>query len=185
MFLIKSCNSIITDPIFITTHLNRTKSLSSNKNNGYLHYTPERVTDDYYSSFKEWCTVVCNKDHTLTLISRSEIPFFYDIAFCFCNGIVCIASHDEDYVEILYLWNSLRCLLLLLWLVVLRVLLMDLHIILKTMISKFSDLFVMEKMSQRLRPRFTHWVRIRGEGCVIGTRYWIYWGNASITLFIF
>ena len=41
----------------------------------------------------------------MTLISSSEIPFFNDCAFCFCNGMVCIASHDEDFIEILYLWN--------------------------------------------------------------------------------
>uniref|UniRef100_A0A2N9F2Z7 F-box domain-containing protein n=1 Tax=Fagus sylvatica TaxID=28930 RepID=A0A2N9F2Z7_FAGSY len=90
----KSWNSIITDPIFITSHLNRAKSLSNN-NNGYLLYTPK--TDE-----EELCTVVYNSDHTLTEISSFVIPFSDVCIAGFCNGIFCLNPY---YNEEIILWN--------------------------------------------------------------------------------
>ena len=90
----KSWNCIITDPIFITTHLNRAKSLSNN-NNGYLLYTPK--TDE-----EELCTVVYNSDHTLTEISSFVIPFSDVCIAGFCNGIFCLNPY---YNEEIILWN--------------------------------------------------------------------------------
>ncbi|KAF3949018.1 hypothetical protein CMV_025055 [Castanea mollissima] len=68
----KSCDSIITDPTFITKHLklnlNQSESLiSTNTHSGYLLYTT-KVKNSSPSS-KHLCTVVCNNDSTLTQIS--------------------------------------------------------------------------------------------------------------------
>ncbi|XP_075673260.1 F-box/kelch-repeat protein At3g23880-like [Castanea sativa] len=104
----KSCNSIITDPIFITKHLklnlNQSESsMSTNTHNGYLLYT----TMDSSSSSKELCTVVCNNDRTLTQVSRFEIPSFFDkyMIVGFCNGLFCLASRQKELCHIVYLWN--------------------------------------------------------------------------------
>ena len=89
----KPCNSIITNPIFIET----AKSLS--KNNGYLLCTPK--TKDF-SLCEELCTVVYNSDHTLTEISRFQIPFSYVRIAGFCNGMFCLRKY---LTNVLYLWN--------------------------------------------------------------------------------
>ena len=96
----KSCNSIITNPIFITTHLDRAKSLSHNKNNnGYLLYIP-RATNS--SLRNELCIDVCNSDHTVSHVSRFQIPFSLVRIFGFCNGIICLYSSLNHMI---YLWN--------------------------------------------------------------------------------
>ena len=96
----KSCNSIITNPIFITTHLDRAKSLShNNNNNGYLLYIP-RATNS--SLRNELCIDVCNSDHTVSHVSRFQIPFSLVRIFGFCNGIICLYSSLN---LIIYLWN--------------------------------------------------------------------------------
>ena len=60
----KACNSIITDPIFITTHIDRANSLSNNNNNyGYVIFL------DYRENL---CTVVYNSDRTLTHIGHKQ-----------------------------------------------------------------------------------------------------------------
>ena len=93
----KSWNSIITNPIFITIHLVRAKSLSnnnSNKNhNGFLLYI---------ESCKELRTVVCNSDRTLTQISTLKIPFSNIVIVDYCNGMFCLRNYQN---HILYLWN--------------------------------------------------------------------------------
>ncbi|KAF3955149.1 hypothetical protein CMV_019598 [Castanea mollissima] len=102
----KSWYSTITDPIFITKHLNlnnKAKSLSSNNNhNGCL----------LYDCNKQLCTAVCNGngngDPKLTLtsteVSRFQIPFsvnFYKISFC--NGMFLNYGYLRD--RMIYLWN--------------------------------------------------------------------------------
>ncbi|XP_075673160.1 F-box/kelch-repeat protein At3g23880-like [Castanea sativa] len=106
----KSCNSIITDPIFITKHLKLNldqseSSMSTNTHNGYLLYTTE--DKDSSSSYKELCTIVCNNDRTLTQVSRFEIPSFFDkyMIVGFCNGLFCLASREKELCHIIYLWN--------------------------------------------------------------------------------
>jgi F-box interacting protein len=90
----KSWNSIITSPDFITTHLNRPKSLSNNK--GYLLYVPK--SDNYYA--QNLCIDVYS-DRTLTHISRFQVPFSaYMVGFC--NGMFCLRNHRYN---VLYLWN--------------------------------------------------------------------------------
>ena len=106
----KSCNSIISDPTFISTHfnLNRTKSLTStNTNSGYLLYTPTVTEDHSSSTSKQLCTVVCNNDHTLIQVSKFEIPSIFDefSIVGFCNSVFCLASYDQDLNHIIYLWN--------------------------------------------------------------------------------
>ncbi|XP_075672521.1 F-box/kelch-repeat protein At3g23880-like [Castanea sativa] len=109
----KTCNSIISDPTFISTHfnlnLNLTKSLTStNTHSGYLLYTPTvTVTEDHSSSTsKQLCTVVCN-DPTLPPVSKFEIPPIFDefSIVGFCNSVFCLASYDQDLNHIIYLWN--------------------------------------------------------------------------------
>ena len=94
----KSWKSLITNPIFITTHfnfnLNRPKSLLSN-NNAYLLY----VATNYPSQL---CTVVCNRDRTLTQISRFQIPFSHVRIAAFCKGLFFLRNY---YNDVLYLWN--------------------------------------------------------------------------------
>ena len=89
----KSLNSTITSPSFITTHLNKIKSLPINNDdhNGFL----------VYSKLTELCTVVYNSDRILTEISKFKIPFSSrgSHVIGFCNGLFCIDNH------ILYLWN--------------------------------------------------------------------------------
>uniref|UniRef100_A0A2N9HHQ2 F-box associated domain-containing protein n=1 Tax=Fagus sylvatica TaxID=28930 RepID=A0A2N9HHQ2_FAGSY len=93
----KSWNSTITNPTFITTHLDKAKSLSSNK--GYLVYMGG--VDD-----RQLYTVVCNSDRTMTLISCHPLQNHYHDVFMvgFSNGIVCLESYEEDH-RIIYLWN--------------------------------------------------------------------------------
>uniref|UniRef100_A0A2N9GBQ0 F-box domain-containing protein n=1 Tax=Fagus sylvatica TaxID=28930 RepID=A0A2N9GBQ0_FAGSY len=85
----KSCNSIITNPIFIKTHLGRAN------NNGYLLYI-DRKNPPYR---RELCTVVYN---TLTEISRFQIPFSHLYIAGFCNGMFCFHNYRNN---VLYLWN--------------------------------------------------------------------------------
>ena len=93
----KSWNSIITNPIFITTHLDRVKKRANkNKNNGYLLFTPS-----IYSLHNTLHTVVCNSDNTFSLISSIEFPFKCRRITGFCNGMIyiyCVGS-------IIYLCN--------------------------------------------------------------------------------
>uniref|UniRef100_A0A2N9GJL4 F-box domain-containing protein n=2 Tax=Fagus sylvatica TaxID=28930 RepID=A0A2N9GJL4_FAGSY len=89
----KSLNTTITNPIFITAHLNQAKSSSSNNNhNGYLLYVLE----------SELCTAICNSDYTFTQISSFEMSFYtVDVLIDgYCNGIFCIRNNYE-----FYLWN--------------------------------------------------------------------------------
>ena len=90
----KSCNSIIINPIFSSTHLDRAKSLSNK--NGYLLYLDDASENPPYR--RELCMVVYN---TLTKISRFQIPFshvniagFYDGMFCLQNN-----RNNELYLE--------------------------------------------------------------------------------------
>ena len=81
----KSWNSTITGPTFITAHLDRAKSLSSN--NGYLVYMGG--VDD-----RQLYTVVCNSDRTMTLIfSHPFQNHYHDVLMVgFSNGMVCLES---------------------------------------------------------------------------------------------
>ena len=81
----KSWNSTITGPTFITAHLDRAKSLSSN--NGYLVYMGG--VDD-----RQLYTVVCNSDRTMTLIFSHPFQNHYDdvLMVGFSNGMVCLES---------------------------------------------------------------------------------------------
>jgi F-box interacting protein len=87
----KSCNSIITNPIFIKTHLDRAN------NNGYLLYIDHARKNPPYR--RELCTVVYN---TLTEISRFQIPFSHLHIAGFCNGMFCFRNYRNN---VLYLWN--------------------------------------------------------------------------------
>ncbi|KAK4581181.1 hypothetical protein RGQ29_024740 [Quercus rubra] len=103
-----SWNSTITNPIFITKHLDLASSLSDINNNGYLLFTPLRNYPDP-SSTQQWTTFVYNTNRTLTQISRFEIPF-PNLIIGFCNGVFCIAaknddSDEKDLTRSLYLWN--------------------------------------------------------------------------------
>ena len=101
----KSWNSKFISPVFITMHLNRAKSLSNKKNhNGYLLYMPAQKYT-YYLSREDLFTVVCNSDRTLTHMSTYQFPFSDKFMVGFCNGMFCYANDDEEYSEILYLWN--------------------------------------------------------------------------------
>ena len=90
----KTCNSIITNPIFITTqfNLNQAKSLSNNNNNnnGYVLYT---------TPSRQLCMVNCNSYSSLT---RFEIPFFDDCTVHFCNGMFCLHGFHKPPI---ILWN--------------------------------------------------------------------------------
>ena len=105
----KSCDSIITDPTFITKHLKlnlkQSESLKSTKtHSGYLLYTTKDKNSSSSSS-KQLCTAVCNNDRTLTQVSRFEIPSFFDecnIVAC-CNGLFCMADYGLSHI--IYLWN--------------------------------------------------------------------------------
>ncbi|KAK9987615.1 hypothetical protein SO802_027854 [Lithocarpus litseifolius] len=106
----KSCDSIITDPTFVTKHfklnLNQSESLvSTNTHTGYLLYTTK--DENSSPSSKHLCAVVCNSDSTLTQISRFEIPSLFEkySIVGFCNGLFCLASSDNDLNHIIYLWN--------------------------------------------------------------------------------
>ena len=103
-----SWNSTITNPIFITKHLDLASSLSDINNNGYLLFTPLRNYPDP-SSTQQWTTFVYNTNRTLTQISRFEIPF-PNLIIGFCNGVFCLAaknddSDEKDLTRSLYLWN--------------------------------------------------------------------------------
>ncbi|KAL4616411.1 hypothetical protein ACB092_07G197000 [Castanea dentata] len=106
----KSCDSIITDPTFITKHLklnlNQSESLvSTNTHSEYLLYTTK--VKNRSPSSKHLCAVVCNNDCTLTQISRFEIPSLFEkhSLVGFCNGLFCLASRRNDLNHIIYLWN--------------------------------------------------------------------------------
>ncbi|XP_050245406.1 F-box/kelch-repeat protein At3g23880-like [Quercus robur] len=96
----KSWYSTITDPIFITKHLNlqlnKAKSLSSNNNhNGFLLYTHD----------KQLYTAACNGGPTLTLteVSKFQIPFPVDHYMVdHCNGMFLIYGNRD---ALIYLWN--------------------------------------------------------------------------------
>ncbi|XP_050251454.1 F-box/kelch-repeat protein At3g06240-like isoform X3 [Quercus robur] len=95
----KSWNSIITDPIFITKHLNLNKAKSLSNNNGFLLYS------DYEEDGPKWKdlgTAVCNSDRTFTEISRFQIPFPAVNIVGFCNGMFCLDSYMDG---VIYLWN--------------------------------------------------------------------------------
>ena len=65
----KSCNSIITSPLFITTHFkfNKAKSLSNNNNhNGYLLY-------DSPSPSRELSTIIYNPSNARKIISKPKV----------------------------------------------------------------------------------------------------------------
>ncbi|XP_030924573.1 F-box/kelch-repeat protein At3g23880-like [Quercus lobata] len=104
----KSWYSTITNPIFITTHLNHNKAKESlsiddnNNNNGYLLYT--HVPKDF-SSRHELCTAVYNSDHTLTQISAFQIPFSGFNVASFCNGMFCLDCLTDHGDHIICLWN--------------------------------------------------------------------------------
>ena len=115
----KSCNSTITNPIFITTHfnLNKAKSLPNNNNhNGYLLYA-YKACNLPPNSYQEWCAVVCNTDRTFTEISKFKIPFSDARMIGYCNGILCfyIYRYENTYVKSrnysyrddykIFLWN--------------------------------------------------------------------------------
>ena len=91
----KSCNSIIINPIFSSTHLDRAKSLSNK--NGYLLYLDDASENPPYR--RELCTVFYN---TLTEISRFQIPFSHIGIFGFYDGMFCLHNYRKDE---LYLWN--------------------------------------------------------------------------------
>jgi F-box interacting protein len=97
----KYCNSIITDPIFITIHNDRANSLLShkNKNNGYLLYSAKRHN---HSSCNELYTFVYNKDRTLTEISSFQIPLSHTLIVDSCNGMFFLSNYRKN---LLYLWN--------------------------------------------------------------------------------
>ncbi|XP_050245379.1 F-box/kelch-repeat protein At3g06240-like isoform X8 [Quercus robur] len=99
----KSWNSIITDPIFITKHLNlnKAKSLSNNDNNGYLLYS-DYDEDGPGPRRKDLGTAVCNSDRTFTEISRFQIPFLWVSIVGFCNGMFCLNGYVD---RVIYLWN--------------------------------------------------------------------------------
>ncbi|XP_050242325.1 F-box protein At3g07870-like [Quercus robur] len=107
----QSWNSTITNPIFITKHLDLASSLSDINNYGYLLVTPLRNYPSLDpSSSQEWTTFVYNTNRTLTQISRFEIPFPINLIIGFCNGVFCLAAinddPDENYLRrSLYLWN--------------------------------------------------------------------------------
>ncbi|XP_050245375.1 F-box/kelch-repeat protein At3g06240-like isoform X4 [Quercus robur] len=101
----KSWNSIITDPIFITKHLNlnKAKSLSNNDNNGYLLYSDyDEDEDGPGPRRKDLGTAVCNSDRTFTEISRFQIPFLWVSIVGFCNGMFCLNGYVD---RVIYLWN--------------------------------------------------------------------------------
>jgi F-box interacting protein len=94
----KPWNSIITSPDFITTHMNRPKSLSNDK--GYLLYAPK--SEDCFNFYAQnLCIDVCNSDRTLTHISTFQLPFSA-LMVGFCNGLFCLRNMDN---KVLYLWN--------------------------------------------------------------------------------
>uniref|UniRef100_A0A7N2M1L9 F-box domain-containing protein n=1 Tax=Quercus lobata TaxID=97700 RepID=A0A7N2M1L9_QUELO len=92
--------SIITNPLFITAQLNRSKSLLPNNvnddHNGYLLCTSLAVYPHH-----ELSVFVRNSYRTFTQISGFEIPFSFDSFVGFCNGIYCFF---EIHYRI-YLWN--------------------------------------------------------------------------------
>ncbi|XP_050251456.1 F-box/kelch-repeat protein At3g06240-like isoform X5 [Quercus robur] len=95
----KSWNSIITDPIFITKHLNLNKAKSLSNNNGFLLYS------DYEEDGPKWKdlgTAVRNSDCTFTEISRFQIPFPAVDVVGFCNGMFCLDGYIDS---VMYLWN--------------------------------------------------------------------------------
>ena len=101
----KSWYSTITNPIFITTHLNHNlnqpKSLVSNthdnnnSHNGFLLYK---------SSDQELCTLVYNSDGTFTEVSRFQIPFLTSSVVDYCNGMFFLYSFFGP-TNAVYLWN--------------------------------------------------------------------------------
>jgi F-box interacting protein len=136
MCVSKSFYSTITSPDFINKHLHRAKLLSNNNNhNGYLLCKPKPKPKPLFnhnnhkgvllckpkpkpkpvasSSEEELCTVVYNRDRTLTEICRFKIPFDNVRIVGFCNGIFCYTNYHsysypycrQDYNGIIYLWN--------------------------------------------------------------------------------
>ncbi|KAL4626563.1 hypothetical protein ACB092_05G105600 [Castanea dentata] len=104
----KSFHSIITNPNFITANLNQAISLSNNNNThtGYLLYTQHRSFG--VKSKKELCTDVYNSNHTLTDVSRLEIPSSFggfNNMVGFCNGTLCLADDRTSPNCKIYLWN--------------------------------------------------------------------------------
>ncbi len=95
----KSWTFTITNPVFITTHLNQARilSLKNSNNNGYLLYT--RLPVELLSG-KELCSAVRNSDRTLTQICKSEIPFSGCRIIGYCNGLFCLGNH-----RVINLWN--------------------------------------------------------------------------------
>lgn len=98
----KSWYSLITNPSFITTHLNHT--ISSNKNNETLllrYYDRNEMKENY---------TVRHDDETFgEQFSQLEFPFkspigYFRIVGC-CNGLICLSDDLFGDMESIILWN--------------------------------------------------------------------------------
>ncbi|KAK4592940.1 hypothetical protein RGQ29_017183 [Quercus rubra] len=111
----KSWDSSITNPNFISTHLNNNNNTNKDDDDddrGYLFHMPNVITRTMYSSSSSSnpvCTVVC--DRTFNRISEHPIPSdllinFAEIVGSF-NGLLCLAEYGNGatYDEVIYLWN--------------------------------------------------------------------------------
>uniref|UniRef100_A0A5B7B4A5 F-box domain-containing protein n=1 Tax=Davidia involucrata TaxID=16924 RepID=A0A5B7B4A5_DAVIN len=96
----KSWHSIISNPNFISMHLNRSTSHNSNSTNGYLLYKPPIDSDS--KSFTLFCDKACVE------LSKLELPLF-DCDFSSLtivgsvNGLLCLA--DPYIGRTMYLCN--------------------------------------------------------------------------------
>ena len=86
----KSWYSYITNPNFISTHLN---SLLSH-NHGYVIYMRKTFPRFYFSSHSQVCTVSC--DRMFERVSEFRIPFTFQFGrpklVGSCNGILCLTD---------------------------------------------------------------------------------------------
>lgn len=102
-FVCKSWYSLITNPIFITSHLNLTKSTNINNRSHLLllrHY-PENQNEEQYS-------LRCISN-TFDNYSELECPFksfywYFAVVGC-CNGVLCLYHFIAPYTKRIVLWN--------------------------------------------------------------------------------
>ena len=98
----KSWYFSISNPNFISNHLNQPKTYNNNNNSYVLYLTANIVGNQYHQDYL-FCMAIGKSDGKLSSISRFKIPSITVDIVNYCNGLVCVA---ECYgPPIIYLWN--------------------------------------------------------------------------------
>ncbi|XP_059652197.1 F-box protein At3g07870-like [Cornus florida] len=103
----KSWYSLLTNPSFITTHLNRSSVAHNNNNNLLLvrRFSSDDDEEEHYSLLR------CEKEMLFCDYAELDLPLKNDggnpylrVIGC-CNGVLCLSDDLITYMDKLYLWN--------------------------------------------------------------------------------